>query len=54
MARFSELFRCSGVDESPKAPGMVVPFGGDDRRLGRPFLKHYHRITGLALVRLLF
>src|SRR5260370_30228355 len=34
MARFSEVFRCSGVDESPnvpgksKVPGMVIPAGG--------------------------
>jgi hypothetical protein len=36
MARFSEVFRCSGVDESPnvpgksKDPGMVVPAGGSN------------------------
>jgi hypothetical protein len=34
MARFSEVFRCSGVDENPnvpgksKVPGMVIPTGG--------------------------
>ena len=34
MARFSEVFRCSGVDESPNVPdestvpGMVIPSGG--------------------------
>jgi hypothetical protein len=34
MARFSEVFRCSGVDESPnvpdksKVPGMVIAAGG--------------------------
>jgi hypothetical protein len=34
MARFSEVFRCSGVDESPnvpgksKVPGLIVPAGG--------------------------
>jgi hypothetical protein len=34
MARFSEVFRCSGVDESPnvpgksKVPGMVIPTDG--------------------------
>jgi hypothetical protein len=38
MVRFSEVFRCSGVDESPKAQGMVVPIGDDDRRLGHPFI----------------
>jgi hypothetical protein len=39
MARFSEVFRCSGVDENPnvpgkpKVPGMVIRAGGflDDR-----------------------
>lgn len=36
MARFSEVFRCSGVDESPnvpqksKIPGMVIPNGGSN------------------------
>jgi hypothetical protein len=36
MARFSEVFRCSGVDESPnvpgksKVPGMVVAAGGSN------------------------
>jgi hypothetical protein len=28
MARSSEVFRCSGIDESPNVPGMVVPIGG--------------------------
>jgi hypothetical protein len=28
MARFSEVFRCSGVDEGPKVPGRVVATSG--------------------------
>jgi hypothetical protein len=28
MARFSEVFRCSGVDEDSKVPGLVVASGG--------------------------
>jgi hypothetical protein len=43
MACFSEVFRCSGVDESPnvpgksKVPGMVVPIGG----WNNPFMDGY-------------
>jgi len=37
MTCFSEVFRCSGVDESPNVPGMVVPIGG----WNNPFMDGY-------------
>jgi hypothetical protein len=30
MVQFVELFRCAGVDEDMRAPGMVIPFGGSN------------------------
>jgi hypothetical protein len=37
MTCFSEVFRCSGGDESPNVPGMVVPIGG----WNNPFMDGY-------------